>query len=438
MPNAANHMHYRIKVIAAVSLAASLGTHPSRRRRLFRAALPVLLAWCTGCGDEATIIDAPADPGAPSSSVSSADPAYIVAIRVDAVEGRFIYMGAFSQIPTSEPSRDRMAELAGRWQVTAYGGRAFAWEQETGQMTSWSIAGDLSLRRGATMSLGQLGLDGWRVHAFVSPTRAYTLGLELGVVAVWNPETMEIVDELRFEAPPDFADMDAYPLSVFIRDGKIVAPLYGDNLEAQRVAKRQVVGVIDTATDAVNFLYDERCLPSGLGHMTAAGDLYLDPYQSGTFYDAYGLEPGLPPPCGLRILAGQERIDPDYVLDYSSLLGVHAEGVWPIAENLVMTLSRAPEVPLPESQDDYWSMPQQSSSVDLVTRAVQPYTGMPAALQMQSATQHVVDGRSFYQNYRYLADGPIDVVEVGELTPRGWVKQFDINGGDLWALLRAR
>jgi hypothetical protein len=83
-------------------------------------------------------------------------------------------------------------------------------------------------------------------------------------------------------------------------------------------------------------------------------------------------------------------------------------------------------------------LPQQATSVDLVTRAVQPYAGMPAALQMQSAGQHVVDGRSFYQNYRYSDEGPIEVVEVGELTPEGWVKQFDINGGDLWAILRAR
>jgi hypothetical protein len=419
--------------------SASMTHRASRRYWALHAAVPAVLAAWTGCsGDEATIIGAPAAPSTPSDSVAQAEPAYIVAIRVDAVEGRFIYMGAFAEIPTSEPSRERMAELAGSWQVTAYDGRAFAWEQETGQMTSWSVDDDLSLRRGATLSLGQLGLGGWRIHAFVSPTRAYTLGLELGVVAVWNPETMEIVDELRFEAPPDFADMDAYPLSVFIRDGKIFAPLYGDNFEAQRVAKRQVVGVIDTATDAVSFLYDDRCLPSGLGHMTPAGDLYLDPYQSGTFYAAYGLEPGLPPPCSLRILAGEERIDPDYVLDYSSLLGVHAEGVWPIAENLVMTLSRAPGVALPESQEDFWSLPQQSSGIDLVTRSVQPYTGMPAALQMQSASQHVVDGRSFYQNYRYLSEGPIDVVEVGELTPQGWVKQFDINGGDLWAILRAR
>ena len=408
-------------------------------RSASRAALPALLAWWTGCsGGEATIVAAPTGTTDAANPDAPADPAYIVAIRVDAIEGRFIYMGAFAQIPTSEPSRDRMAELAGRWQVSAYGGRAFAWEQETGQMTSWSIDDDLALQRGATMSLGQLGLDGWRYHAFVSSTRAYTLGLELGVVAVWNPETMEIVDELRFDPPPDFADMEAYPLSVFIRDGKIIAPLYGDNFEAQRIGKRQVVGVIDTATDAVSFLYDDRCLPSGLGHMTPEGDLYLDPYQSGTYYDAYAIEPDLPPPCSLRILAGEERIDPAYVLDYSSLLGVHAEGVWPIAEDLVMTLSRAAGVPLPESPDDYWSLPQQASVVDLVTRSVQPYAGMPAALQMQSASQHVVDGKSFYQNYRYDADGQIEVVEVGELTAQGWVKQFDINRGDLWALLRAR
>jgi hypothetical protein len=422
-----------------MSIPVSMSNLPGRRCWALRAAAPqVLVVWMGCSGGDAAIIGVPADPSALTNPVAPADPAYIVAIRVDAIDGRFIYMGAFAEVPTSEPSRDRMAELAGSWQLTAYGGRAFAWEQETGQMTSWSIDGDLSLRRGATMSLGQLGLAGWRYHAFVSPTRAYALGLELGVVVVWNPETMEIVDELRFDAPPDFDDMDAYPLSVFVRDGKIVAPLYGDNFEAQRIGKRQVVGVIDTATDAVSFLYDDRCLPSGLGHMTPEGDLYLDPYQSGTYYDAYAIEPGLPPPCSLRIRAGEERIDPDYVLDYSSLLGVHAEGVWPISENLVMALSRVPGVPLPDVQDDYWSLPQQSSSVDLVTRSVQPYTGMPAALQMQSAGQHVVDGHSFYQNYRYDVDGLIDVVEVGELTRQGWVKQFDINGGDLWAIVRAR
>ncbi|HTV22810.1 MAG TPA: hypothetical protein VMG12_29170, partial [Polyangiaceae bacterium] len=61
-----------------------------------------------------------------------------------------------------------------------------------------------------------------------------------------------------------------------------------------------------------------------------------------------------------------------------------------------------------------------------------------ANLRMQSSGQHVVDGHSFYQNYSYDADGQIDVVEVGELTPEGWSHRFDINGGDLWGIMRAR
>jgi hypothetical protein len=128
------------------------------------------------------------------------------------------------------------------------------------------------------------------------------------------------------------------------------------------------------------------------------------------------------------------------LLDYEQALGRDAQGVWPIRDNLVMALSIDPdaEIPAADAQDDYWSLPQTASAVDLVTQEVTPYSGLPADLQMQSAGQHVTDGRSYYQNYRYDAAGNIEVVEVGELTPSGWRKRFELGGSDLWTLKRLR
>lgn len=367
--------------------------------------------------------------------------AYLVAVRVHNVDGqRIIYMGAFSDVPTSNPSRDNMVELVGRWQVTTFEDSVFAWEQETGQMTRWSVDDDLNLEQGATMSLGNLGLTGWRYHAFVSPTRAYTLGLEDGIVAVWNPETMEIEDEIQFDVPADFDRMSAYPLSVVTRDDHIFAPMYGDNFDALEIVTRQVVGVIDTQTDEVSFITDERCLPSGFGRMVDNGDIYLDPYQSGTYFTHYSIQEDLPPPCTLRIQAGETTFDPDYVLNYEDVLGRHADGVWPISGNLVMALSVAADAELPpfEAQDDYWSLPQTVSLVDVVEQTAEPYGGLPEEIRMQNAGQHITDGISYYQNYRYKADGDIEVVEVGALTESGWEKRFEITGGDLWALHKLR
>ena len=117
------------------------------------------------------------------------DHALLLGLRVDTIDGRFIYMGAFPDVPTSNPSRDKMIELAGSWQVTGYGGSAYAWEQETARLTRWTVDANLNMQKGKTMSLFNLGLAGWRYHAFVSPTRAYTLGFESGIVAVWNSST---------------------------------------------------------------------------------------------------------------------------------------------------------------------------------------------------------------------------------------------------------
>lgn len=406
-------------------------------RKLSGSIVAISLAALVGCGSDSAGYGTP-DAG----DAGDGTHAYVVSLRVNNADGdRFIYMGAFPDVPTSEPSRDRMVELAGRWQVTGFDGSAFAWEQETAQMTRWTVDADLKLVKGNTMSLANLGLDGWRYHAFVSPTRAYTLGLENGVVAVWNPTTMELVDELSFDPPAAFAGMDAHPLSVIVRGEQVIAPMYGENWDTQEVATRQVVGIIDTSSNAVSFIEDTRCLPSGIGHMNAAGDIYLDPYQSSTYFSHYSQQADLPPPCTLRIKAGEARFDPDYVLDYATALGQHADGVWPINDDLVMALSISADAELPpieQAQDDYWSLPQVASVINLRTKEAQPYPGLPNDLRMQSALQHVVDGVSYYQNYRYDADGNIEVVEVGALTPSGWENRFEIHGGDLWGVVRIR
>ncbi|MET0386552.1 MAG: hypothetical protein ABW321_11365 [Polyangiales bacterium] len=385
-------------------------------------------------------VDSGADAASTPTDASAPSAAYIVGLRVDAPEDRFIYFGAFPEVPTEEPSRDQMVELSGSWQLTTAYGHVYSWEQQTGEITRWEVGDDLSLTRGQTLSFARQALTGWRHHAFVAPDRAYTLGLESGVVAVWNPETMELLNELHFDVPGDFDDLEAYPLSVFVRGKHIIAPMYGDNFDVGRIATRQIVGFIDTERDQVSFVTDDRCLPSGLGHVTDNGDIYLDPYQSGTYFHLYSDQKDLPPPCELRIKHDETRIDPDYVLDYAEVLGTHADGVWPISSTEVMALAKLPDEALPskEASDDYWSLPCAAHKVNLETKTAEPYTGLPERLQMQSASQHVVDGRSFYQNYSYNADDLIDVVELGELTSDGWRKQFEINGGDLWLIGRAR
>lgn len=417
------------------------------RARILLLGLFILGFASVGCDDEAAQpaterdsgTDAARDAAQPAIDGGSSA-AYIIGLRVDSPEDRFIYFGAFPEVPNEEPSRDNMVELVGSWQVTTAHGHVYTWEQETGEITRWDVADDLSFTRGDTLSFAPQGITGWRYHAFPSPNRAYTLGLESGTIVVWNPEKMEIIEELRFDAPSDFEGMEAYPLSVFVRGKQIIAPMYGDNWDIEHIATRQVVGLIDTETDEVSFLTDDRCLPGGLGHVAANGDIYLDPYQSGTFFHQYSDQKDLPPPCELRIKHDEARIDPDYVLDYSELLGVHADGVWPISDTEVMALAKLPNEPLPskELSDDYWAQACTAYKVNLVDKRSEPYSGLPERLQMQSAGQHVVDGRSFYQNYSYNDDDQIEVVELGELTRDGWRKQFDVHGGDLWLIGRIR
>lgn len=409
-------------------------TRPQLSHGLVLCVTILLAASCSGN-------DAPSTREQEPKGSAESSAAYIVGLRVDAPEDRFIYFGAFPEIPTGEPSRAKMVELVGSWQVTAAFGHVYSWEQETGEITRWDVADDLSIARADTLSFAPQGLTGWRYHAFVAADRAYTLGLESGVIAIWNPETMELIDELHFEVPSDFEGYEAYPLSVFVRGKQIVAPMYGDNFDQNQIIPRQIVGFIDTERDKVEFATDQRCLPGGLGHITEKGDIYLDPYQSGTFFNLYSEQKDLPPPCELRIKKGEDHIDPDYLFDFKSVLGVHADGVWPISGTEVMALAKQPGAKLPAKEtaaDDYWTLACSAYKVDLSDGSHEPYSGLPESLQMQSAGQHVVDNVSYYQNYSYNDDDLIDVVELGALTSDGWKKQFAIHGGDLWMIGRVR
>ena len=218
------------------------------------------------------------------------------------------------------PSVDSPLDLSNALEVSAggrtdtYGGKVFVYSDDDLTITKYVVGDDLTLtQEGERLSFLGTGISffDWAI-LHISETRAYYIDGELQRVIVWNPSIMEIVSEFPVPDLSRFAYLGEPKLSL---DGSRVfvpnANIDWDNLRTEGGSELIILSA--TEDRIIAHLEDDRCGGTDNGFVDAAtGDYYL----AGHSYYGYGthfMEPGWGDGCFLRVPAGTDGFDPDWV-----------------------------------------------------------------------------------------------------------------------------
>jgi hypothetical protein len=375
-----------------------------------------------GCGgsDEVNVV--------PQAGSPATNPAVMLAGQVYSPEGYNTYVGVFDAVPDGDVDFATFREFGN---ANAFTSAGYVFVEEDGIMRRFSVNESLELVDGPRFSWQDFGIASINTTStvFVSAQRAYTLAPELGLIIIWNPDTMERTGTLS-------VDLSHRPLGMetFAYDGHRVGDqvfwnVFSGNWDTI-VPYPAVTLVIADATrddDPVHIIEDDRCLPGGPARVDDAGNYYV---QAGGYFGYFLTYGGGPDAraCVLRVSAGRAEFDTDYLLDYAALTGSSVSEPWfHVSGNQYVSRSWNPALPFPENPDEFWD----NAALRPLLIATDASTAVPypdlAGSKTVDGTTREVDGISYYQLSQtgYVEGGNTDVVE---LHPEGIVTKFHLNG----------
>jgi hypothetical protein len=194
-----------------------------------------------------------------------------------------------------------------------------------------------------------------------------------------------------------------------------------------------------SSEEPVQFIEDERCVGGGGGYADAEGNYFVRAGALWGQYAAFGEAASSVRTCMLRVNAGENSFDPDFMLDFQQLTGTYVNYPWfHVADDQYLALAWDPTLPLPAFDEFY--APDTAARfrpllVDVDASSAVPYPSL-AGGKIISSDEFKIDGVSYYQFSQtgYVDGGSADIVE---LRPDGIVQRFHVSGS-LWALARVR
>jgi hypothetical protein len=396
---------------------------PALSRGLVAAALS-----CVACGDEATIIGAGGAAAQPGEGLPGAptNPAILLVGQVYSPEAYNTYVGVLPEVPEGEVSFDTFREFGN---ANAYSHAGYVFVEEDGVVQRFSVGEDLQLVDGPRFSWRDFGFAEINTTStvFVSTTRAYTFAPSLDLIIVWSPEEMALTGTIPLGLPERPADMETFAYDGYLVGDRVVWNVFSGSFDSLTTHPAVTLVIADADSDApVQVIEDNRCLPGGPSFVDENGDYYVHGGGYFGYFLAYG---GIPDAktCILRMRAGAEQLDPDYLLDYQALTGSYASDPWfHIGGSQYMARAWNPAVPFPESPDEFWDNGALTPLlVDTSAASAAPYSGLDR--KSVDGQTRKVDGVGYYQlsDTGYVENGNTDVVA---LRPDGVQPKFHLNG----------
>lgn len=373
-----------------------------------RAALALAAFTLAACSDQD--IDAAMD------AESGTGPAVVMAAQVITPDDYLTYVAAFADVPEGEVGLSGFREF-GNANVFVNGGYVFV--EQDGVMRRFIVTEDFELvEDGPKFSWTEFGITGANASytVFASETRAYTLAPELGVIIVWDPSEMARITAIDIEYPERPADMETWAFDGYLVGDKVIWNVFSGNFEEDTVYPAVTLVIVDAHTDDPPiFVEDDRCLPGGPSFVDSDGNYFI---QGGAFFGyffAYGDNAEGARTCMLRVNAGETSTDPDFVVDFEELLGSYVSDPWyHVSGDKYVARSWDPEVPLPESSDDFYDNEAlRPLLLDISDRTVEPYPDLDDKVGIDGVTREV-DGASYYQisETGYVEGGNSEIVEL--------------------------
>jgi hypothetical protein len=197
----------------------------------------------------------------------------------------------------------------------------FVYSSEAPRITRYTATADGGLQEGPALDFSALGSRRGR-SIVLSDDKAYTFDVDLSTIFVWDPAEM-ILTGTRIDisliqregfTPYVFTDRDA----ARERDDLLFVPVDWYSNDTQLNSTPGML-VIDTARDeVVKLITDTRCVGLESSAMTPSGDMYFFP--AAAILNVNAADPSIPA-CALRIRAGEDEFDPDFLLNISEATG---------------------------------------------------------------------------------------------------------------------
>lgn len=187
-------------------------------------------------------------------------------------------------------------------------------------ITRYTLDDHGALVEGESISLQNEGVQSlWDTLYFVSPTKAYYPDRDGTQLVVWNPMAMTIDGRIPLPETVREGYLALYGYTPILRGNELLFSVgWFDWAQNDEIVGETGLVVVDTVTDTVSrFDVDTRCGGITTAFVNGGGDAYF--VSSGLAAAAYRLERLGTKPCSLRIGAGADAFDPDYLVHLDDL-----------------------------------------------------------------------------------------------------------------------
>lgn len=405
------------------------------------ALLGSLLGACSS-SDETAIAATPREAGPEENPPVDAS-AVLVSTFVRNPEGRNIYVGAVTELPAGDLDDSRFLEFSDIDAMT-YDGYAFVWDRETSVMTRFSVDADLTFQEGPRLSFANEGsFADAGLHVFISKTRAYSLSGVLDGLVVWNPQTMEIVENIAIDLPDIDTSLSPSVRPGFLAGDQVVWPISWQNRDTVTMRPSAAVLIASATGDTpAQLVEDPRCIGGDGGHADERGDFYLYATAGYGRYAGYGDGAATARTCVLRIRDGQSAFDSSFMQDIRALTGTYlTRGMFHVRGSQHLIYSWDTARTLPDDPAEFHNANTfRPLLVDVAAGTALPYPHVHGG-PLVSLSQHELDGTPYHQQSGDGSETGSDVgsaTAVVELQPDGAPLRFTVASGTLWGLGRLR
>ncbi|MEM9190754.1 MAG: hypothetical protein AAGF12_16330 [Myxococcota bacterium] len=272
---------------------------------------------------DASLVDGDADI---PDAAPPPDPVYVACGGTFAPGGASGFVIGFTSLAAASLDLGASIEVPGGANCVVGDGVVYVGQAESPTLTRYEVGEDGTLTEGLSVSFAGLGianLGGFpNQFLLISPTKACFLDVQTASVVIWNPSTMEIVDDFPLDGLGSFIRVEGFAASdrfiVYTRNAT------GTGLTEQRTG----IAFVDTTTDTA--VFDESTTCGGISSAVElpSGEVFLASNNISAAEHRLGT-PGSFPPCYIRIPPGAQAIDDAFSLNANDLTGGPTGGLVP-------------------------------------------------------------------------------------------------------------
>lgn len=386
------------------------------------------LASCAGVGDPHG-----------ADGTQRAETAVVLAVLTRNPNDTFqTYLLASEGAPSGTLDLSRALELPDAL-VTQNEEAIFVGDNERITLQRYEVNDDYSFAMTGEFSLQSYGVDYINNEPlFFSPTSAYYVDAPRGQIITFNPTSMEITGDIQV---PELLREDYVVWlgpSKRVGDRYLATVLYTDD-NWKATAPDSTVGIIveDNPEGPIRLLRDGRGFGGYLSFVNDYGDFYFAADGLAGELSLAKLQ-DVPTSRVLRVRAGEDVVDPSFLLDLGKLLNTPATfGLWPVSGSKFVVQAWASDVDpdtVLEPGEGGWGKPYYDWwFVDSANGGVQPVRGLARSLA-NNTLRLQLDARTYLQ--RPLDDGHAELYVLRD--DASAEKVAETSRGELWFLGRVR